>query len=153
VVEPVVVAIVLLWIVVIVQGLLLLGTLRQLGRLMTRLGGELPLDRATSLRVGDILPIALQSPSSPARRVTLFVSPTCSVCDQVLAGLSRVVPDPRQLTLVTQASQTAAKDYLDSYGLGRYPRITDPDGTLTEASGVSEVPFAIPVCQAEVRHG
>lgn len=129
--------------VVILQGLLLLGTLRQLGQLTRRLGGERPLDYATSLKVGDVLPEALRQPSNAAWRVILFVSPTCDICDQVLSGLSRLVSDPDQLVLVPQAPVTSAPEYLERHGLGDYLRVIDPGGALSEAAGVREVPLAV----------
>jgi hypothetical protein len=142
-VEALAVALVLLWVVVIVQGLLLVGTLRQLGRLMSRLGGEQPLDRPTTLRVGDALPDVLRQGPDVAWRVVLFVSPTCSVCEQVLSGLSRLVPDTRQLVLVPQASPTAAREYAEGYGLGSYAVVADPDGFVLDSIGIGEVPFAV----------
>ncbi len=142
-VDPLTIAVFLLFIVVVLQGALLLGTLRQLGQLTRRLGGERPLDHPTSLQVGDALPDVLRRPSQAKWRVVLFVSPTCGVCDQVLSGLSRLVPNPNQLVLVPQASPTAAREYLAGYGLGRYSSVDDPDGVVSESAGVREVPFAV----------
>lgn len=132
-----------LWVVVIAQGLLLIGTLRQLGRISRRLGGEHPMDRPAAIEIGDILPESIRHSPDVARRVVLFVSPSCGVCGEVLNHLAAVIPDAPQVVLVPNASAVEARDYLASHGLDGYPAVFDPEGAIAGAIGIREIPFAV----------
>lgn len=137
--------IIALWVVVIAQGLLLVGTLRQLGRISRRLGGEHPMDRPAAIEVGDLLPESIREGTGTHRRLALFVSPSCGICGQVLHHLASVVPDRSRLVLVPNASQVEASDYLGGHGLRGYPVVADPGGVIAEALGIREIPFAVVV--------
>ncbi len=132
----------LLWALVIIQGLILTGALRQIGQIWLRLGPERPLDRPTDLEIGqrlqaDWLPIARN------RRAILFVSPTCGVCEAVLSGLKPLMRSHEDLIIVCQATAEAAALYLAQYQLGEFPVVPDPDGALSSAAGINETPLAV----------
>jgi hypothetical protein len=137
-----VVALIGLGLAMIVQGLLLVGLLRQVGQISRRLGGEHPMDRASSIEIGQRLPDSLLGAASDLR-VVLFVSPSCSVCAGVLDNLARLVPEPRRVMLIVRAGTGETIDYLAGYGLGSYPYVADSSGSVADSMGIHEIPFAI----------
>lgn len=129
---------VVLWVLVLVLAVLLIGTLRQVGQLWQRLGPETPLDRPTELAIGSRLDVEWLPAGDGARRVVLFVSPTCGVCERVLGGLHRLLGPHDRLVLVCQSSEEVCAPYLAHYGL-----VADPDGSRIEAARVADIPFAV----------
>lgn len=141
-IDVTVVALIALGLAVIVQGLLLIGLLRQVGQISRRLGGEHPMDRASSIELGQRLPDSLLG-GGPNLRVLLFVSPSCSICAGVLDNLARLVPEPRRVLLIVRAGTGETVDYLAGYGLGSYPYIADSSGSVSDSLGIHEIPFAV----------
>lgn len=89
---------VLLWIVVILEGLLLLGTLRHVGKLAMRIGPENPLYRQTE--IGRAMVSAALPPPDGRTRLS-----SCGVCAQVLPGVASLVGDDAQLIVISQANE------------------------------------------------
>lgn len=131
----------LLWIVVALEGFLLLGTLRHVGRLALRMGPENPLYRQTEIGRTMVSP-ALPAPDGRTR-LLLFVSPSCGVCAQVLRGVAALIGDEAQLIVVSQADEEASYAYLLEHGLGDALLVADPDGALSNELGVRETPVAV----------
>ena len=101
------------------------------------------MDRPAAIELGDLLPESLREGPDADRRVVLFVSPSCSICGEVLHHIGAVVPDARRLTLVPNASEVEGREYLASHGLHGYPAVIDTGGAIADAIGIREIPFAV----------
>lgn len=133
----------LLWCVVVAQGLMLIGTMRNLGRLSLQVGPDRPLDRPSEIRIGvRFAPDWLPTPGV-SDRLVLFVSPSCGICRSVLSGLKDLMAPAVDLVIVCQSDPEEAHRYLGQFGLERIPVVADVDGAISGDAGVHEIPFAI----------
>jgi hypothetical protein len=133
---------VVLWVLVVAEALILTGALRQIGHLWRRIGPERPLDRLMDLEIGELMAVDWL-PASPLRRAVLFVSPSCGICEGVLAGLGPLLRSRDELVIVCQATAEAAARYLSTYGLSDLTLVADADGELSASVGINETPVAV----------
>lgn len=108
-----------------------------------RLGPERPLDRATSVPVGERLPVDWLPEARGERLLALFISPSCGICEAVLRDLARLLSNPVDVVFVCQASEAEARAYLGRYDLAEYPVIPDPTQARSQQAGVHDIPFAV----------
>ena len=82
------------WLLALVEGVIILALMRQVGTLLLRVGSSPLFDAGTGPPIGDVAPWLPDGNSNPADgRGTLlvFVSLGCGVCDLLLPGLGALV--------------------------------------------------------------
>jgi len=134
-------SVIAVWIIVLIEGVFLLGTLRYLGRISARLGPEVPLFQGTT--VVERLPVSALSPTAAQYRLLLFVAPGCGVCEPVLSGLKGRLRSDIATTIIARASETEAHAYVGRFGLARSELLADPQGEYATSAGVHETPVAV----------
>lgn len=143
--EPLLISYFALWAVVGGLALLMVGTLRELGRLRLLVGPDLPMDQDSGVELDQKFEPPWLPRLNNQPHLVLFVSPDCGICQNVLRGLGAVLV-PRgyeRVFVVCQSSEAAANSYLDGFGLSRVSRVSDVDGMLSREIGVREIPFAV----------
>ncbi len=148
----------ILWGVVLLEGVLLLGVLRQLGLLHHRLD---------SLRTGDEqrpgtqgLEIGTSAPEFTLRQVgggylslqdfrgqpvlLTFVSPGCGPCKLLLTDLAPLIADLQerglQTVLVSMVELADAEQLRDTFGIGA-PMVVQKGMEVSEAYNISVTPY------------
>ncbi len=149
-------ALIALWVVVILMGLLLAGALRQIGLFQLRLGDdlgalitEIGLDRGTQgpdfeaidATTGDRVRL---SDLSERPRLIVFVTPTCLACQQLAPHLNEVLDtrkDEFDFIVVCTGDESACRAFAHAARLA--PRLLIDESTkASEAYGIKLTPFA-----------
>jgi peroxiredoxin len=147
--EPLVISHLALWLLVTIQGLVLLGVVHALFR--TGAQGALNVDRgdldkreAPDFTAKDIAGATVSSSDLADRmRVFLFVSPNCSRCNVTLGELEALeYKADGNVVIVCQSQGETCRKLIDMYGLG-YRVLIDDERRLSKAFGVFQVPAAV----------
>jgi methylamine dehydrogenase accessory protein MauD len=149
-------ALVALWVVVILIGLLLAGALRQIGLFQLRLGDDLGalitdigLDRGAQgpdfevidAKTGDRVRLS-ELPVRP--RFLVFVTPTCLACQQLAPHLNEVMKTRKQefdFVVVCTGDESACRAFAHAYRL-EPTFLIDESTHASEAYDVKMTPFA-----------
>jgi hypothetical protein len=150
---PVLPALLALWVIVLFQGLIILGLVRTLrdlqaavqsGRLPQRLpvGAEGPRFSGTDLRTG----AEIDSSTLIGRElVILFLSDGCSFCRRLADGTRQVQVEPGQTRIaVCQGGPREAGVFVDLLA-SDIAVLADPDETLFSSFAISGTPSAVVV--------
>lgn len=84
---------ILLWLLVVAEGLMILALMRQVGTLLLRVGSRTPFDAGVGPAVGDTapwLPPAIAESSDDLATVLAFISLGCGSCQELVPGLNLV---------------------------------------------------------------
>lgn len=141
-----------LWALVVLQGLIALGSVRAIYRLGGGVGLDtLPLSEAR--RAGEPVPefaaldldgrLIDEHALTGHRSALLFVSPDCSSCSATLNELGALMlkVDGRVI-VVCRAGRTECRRLAEKYGID-VPVVVDEDRSLSEVFGVSFTPTAV----------
>lgn len=82
---------ILLWLLVITEGVVILALMRQVGTLLLRVGSRTAFDAGRGPSVGDTapwLPTAAQDSTDDLVTLLAFVSPGCGTCEELVPGLN-----------------------------------------------------------------
>lgn len=144
-----------LWLLVVLEGLVLLALARQIGILHARLGPVGARLMNSGPEIGDVAPL-LDVPDLAGRRITLgdarakrtllvFVTLTCSSCEQLLSGLRawrRTEQTSLEIVLVTAMEDRAeAREFVARHRLESFPLVLSRE--LTMQYRIGTVPYAI----------
>jgi methylamine dehydrogenase accessory protein MauD len=148
---------ILLWMVVIVQSILILGLLREVGLIQLRVGtqramgtrdqGLAPGSVAPDVRLEDALTGEPIRHGTDRARMLVFLDPTCGVCHSMVGPvgiLARAESDRLDVTAVCGAPAGDCREFLRD--VRPYARIaSDPDDEVKRLMRVSGSSFAIVV--------
>lgn len=145
---PFVLSYVALWVLVVLQGVILLGLTRALYELRQRDQGAdptsfqgLPVPDFTAVDLSGQPVSAASLAGEPA--VLLFVSPNCQSCMVTLAELKALTSDPRRgLVVVCHAGDDDCRRLAANYQL-TVPVVVDEDGEVMKRFGISGTPTAV----------
>lgn len=146
----------LLWAIVAVQGIFLMGALRQLGIIHLRLGSDPGvLITPEGLPRGALAP-DFEAPITPTgemvrrtdflgRRVmVVFLSPTCMSCKQLIPHLNAIHEERRDevaTLVVCHGAEGSCAEFVRRFGVR--PRVVaDLQNVIATSFGVSATPFA-----------
>lgn len=147
---------ILLWVVVILQGVIIYALTRQVGVLFERVAPAGALAMNKTLEVGQIAPdLALQSLSSGLVNVggvqadnksqlVFFVSPDCPVCKTLLPALkssAKAESDWLNVILASDGKQDDHAGYVKQQELSAFPYIVSE--LLGKSYGVAKLPYAV----------
>lgn len=147
---------ILLWVVVILQGVIIYALTRQVGVLFERVAPAGALAMNKTLEVGQIAPdLALQSLSSGLVNVggvqadnksqlVFFVSPDCPVCKTLLPALkssAKAESDWLNVILASDGKQDDHAGYVKQQELSPFPYIVSE--LLGKSYGVAKLPYAV----------
>ncbi|MFT6899499.1 MAG: methylamine dehydrogenase accessory protein MauD [Paraglaciecola sp.] len=147
---------ILLWGVVIIQGVIIYALTRQVGVLFERVAPAGALAMNKTLEVGQLAPdLALQSLSSGLVNVggvqadhksqlVFFVSPDCPVCKTLLPALkssAKAESDWLNVILASDGKQDDHAGYVKQQGLSAFPYIVSE--LLGKSYGVAKLPYAV----------
>jgi hypothetical protein len=134
---------VFVFIATIIEGVVLIGVLRQLGTILVQIGPPRPgLVEAAGPAAGLELGTDLVSADVPS--ILVFLNPTCQVCPVVAAALPDLEREFPEVEVVPVVVGPATEEKLE-YARGLGPRArTDLDGTY-ESWNVPGTPFAVGV--------
>lgn len=154
-----------LWIVVLAEGLLILGLMREVGLIQLRVGPIAAMGTPDQgLPVGVEAPdlnalgpdgrsiLALHSNGKP--RLFVFASPSCSVCHQMVEPIAILAKAERRfldVVVVCSDSQANCREFLKALD-GDCEIVIDDGGSVKKAFNVSGSSFAI-VVDAEGKVG
>lgn len=115
---------VLLWVIVVVEGALILSLMRQVGSLLLRVGSAHAVDAGTGPVVGELapwLPTPLSVPDESARTssVLLFMSMECGSCVDLVPAVNAVASSYRSLGVaaVAREPEDEVKRWIQRVGL------------------------------------
>jgi methylamine dehydrogenase accessory protein MauD len=155
VVETLVVAVALLWLLVIVLALMVLALARQVGVLHERVAPAGALQPTNGPRIGELTRAAVFSnlngaetsvggaSSGAQATLVLWISPTCPVC-RALVPTARSMAADERLRLVFASDGDKLEQhtaYVAELGIGAYPYIVSQELGMSYA--VSKLPFAV----------
>jgi methylamine dehydrogenase accessory protein MauD len=144
-----------LWLLLIVESLLLVAVVRQVGRLHSywarnETGAGLPLGSIAPVLVGNdvfgrSMPLAF---GGAQKTLIFFLSPGCSSCQVALKLVSMLNPlEDVRFVLVFGAGEIKVKLFVTTFtseeSLKDIPVLTDPDRVLTRHYQVAAVPYAV----------
>jgi peroxiredoxin len=142
-------AFIALWVVVVLQGLVVVGLVRELSDLRRlAMAGKLP----QRIRIGAQAP-RIQGVYSRANvsvdstdllgweLVVLFLSADCRICRRLADGVRTLGPGPRQRFIAICRSRADAQPFVDALATD-VPVLLDEDGSLHTAFGVTGSPVA-----------
>lgn len=153
----------LLWVAVLMQSILILSLMRQVGSLLLRVGSLRPLDAGYGPPIGHEapwLPPSFRVPSEDDKTLLLvFVSTTCSDCAALAHPLNAVAASYSQVSVVTVSADdeselaawaqrnrlrvavVSAPDAVEAYEIGGTPYafVVSPDGTIRARGGVNHI--------------
>ncbi len=142
---------VVLWVLVIFQGLVILGLFREVLTLKERtLGssrGQLPTGTRAPIFTGFELTHETTFDSSTllgtGNTVVLFVSPVCRVCRRLADGLGRSAEAlPERVVAVSLGSTEESRSFMERFG-GGVSIVVDDNGKIGDAFRVDGVPTAV----------
>lgn len=153
-IQALIVAVVLQWILILVLSGLLLVLFRQVGMLHERLGpvGALVLPGGPkageaapkfTLRALDGQNVSIGQQTGGRSTLLFFLSPTCPVCKTLIPVIKRIARDERDRLTVILASdgdEAAQRRMIEERGLREFPFVLSTD--LGLAYGVSKLPHA-----------
>ncbi len=165
VIEPVVlVSYVALWVLVVFQGLLLLGMVRAVAELSAsgRRSGRLGVPNTARLGTGQPSPGALTGERAPhfnavdalggrvdsasfdgQPRLLVFVAPSCPSCQEVWSDIEAVSAEYQAtVVLVCVARAQPCRQFAEQHELAR-PLLVDGEAVLATAFGISITPTAV----------
>ena len=136
-----------LWILVIAQGLILLGVVRLVYQIQHPAVGDGQLRRGQRAPQFNALDLAGAPITSAdfAGRVTalLFVSPKCPSCAATLAELDALRHKAQgNLAVICQANHEDCTRLVERYGFS-VPAVADEDDRISRLFGVSTTPMAV----------
>jgi methylamine dehydrogenase accessory protein MauD len=163
--EPVVlVSYVALWVVVVFQGLLLLGLVRAVAELSTsaRRSGTPGVPNTARLGAGQPTPGALTGQPAPRfnavdvlggrvdsasfdgqRRLLVFVAPSCPSCQEVWSDIEALSAEYRAtVVLVCVARAQPCRQFAEQHEVAQ-PLLVDGEAVLATAFGISVTPTAV----------
>lgn len=152
----------LLWVVVIVQGIVIVALLRQVGSLLLRVGVARPMDQGTGPPVGELAPWlpAEDGVLGPRMRLLAFVSTGCGTCEALAPALTAVAESYRDRISVTvigreplellmrwqrqhglKAPVVSEPGAFDAYGIDGLPYgyVIDADDHIVNRGGVNHI--------------
>jgi peroxiredoxin len=146
----------MLWVIVVVQGLVMIECLRQIGILRLRLGDEpgalIPpeaLDRGTpapafSLVDSRTLRRVTEESLRGRRSLALFMSPSCSPCRALAADMPRFADYYPEVNLVAFCSgpEAACAAFAKEFQFP-FPLLIDSLQSVSQAYGASRTPHAV----------
>lgn len=147
---------VLLWAVVIVQTVLLLGALRQLGLIQLRIGSDPGiLITAEGIPRGAMAPdfeAQLAASGTTVRRsefldrrlLLVFLSPSCVSCKQLIPHLNAIHKEYSKdvdILAVCNGSRRACADFARVFRIGP-PVVADLSNGIAASFGINATPFA-----------
>ena len=150
---PLVPAFVLLWVVVLFEGLVILGLLRTLrelqvavesGRIPQRLpvGAQAPRFAGTDVRTG----AEVDSSRLIGRElVILFLSDGCLFCRRLADGTRQVPAEPGQIRIAVCQGGAREADAFAGLLASDIAVLADPDGTVLSSFSISGTPAAVVV--------
>jgi thiol-disulfide isomerase/thioredoxin len=152
---------VILWLVLLVQGLAFLEVLRQMGTLRRQVGplqgaGVIPravetgkpLPELEAVRADDLKPAHWRDYLSTEVGVVVFLTMDCVTCRSMageLAGLAKDVPAEASVMAVVVGGVDEAVEFISRYELDAGLAVIDPDGSMTKTLGVSWSPGALTI--------
>lgn len=141
-----------LWLLVIFQGLLLLGLVRTVYRLQRSVAlGSMSVDgqalrgkTAPEFTATDVFGTSIESQSFAGKlRALLFVSPDCSSCTLTLREMEALEWKAEgSVIVICRASRDECRRLAEMYEL-RVPVLIDEDLALSELFAISSVPTAV----------
>jgi hypothetical protein len=137
----------LLVVLVVVNSLVLLALIRQVGLLLLRVGQVAPPRSITGPAPGETLPLPVGLlPPLGKRTLIVFVSTSCGTCDAILPAVRSTARRFRELdvVLVGDSSQDSFDTWLAGRG-GRVSAVASPG--ILEALDIPGTPFACVVDQ------
>jgi peroxiredoxin len=155
---PLLPAFIVLWAIVLFQGLVILGLLRTVralqvaiesGRIPQRLpvGAHSPRFTGTDLRAG----AGVDSSELTGRElVVLFLSDGCTSCRRLADGTRQVPVEPGQARIaICQGGAREARTFMDLLA-SDVAVLADPDGAVFASFGISSTPSAVVVGETGV---
>lgn len=155
---PLLPALIVLWAIVLFEGLIILGLLRTVrdlqvavesGRLPQRLpvGVHSPRFRGTDLRTGAEVD---SSQLIASELVVLFLSEACTFCRRLADGTRQVPVEPGQARIaVCQGGAHEARTFMDLLP-SDVVVLPDPDGAVFASFGISSTPSAVVIGETGV---
>lgn len=149
-----------LWGAVVLMGLFLLGTLREVGALRRRAAGTNPAVvplAEDGPRIGSFMPdlvvdsinghgvVALREPRGDTGMLLVFMSPMCEGCQHVIDPLNAVLRDPGRRVRVLgimRGDESACKSFLGLFPL-LAPVVRDELSAITRDLGVHRNPLGL----------
>jgi hypothetical protein len=131
---------ILLMAVVVIQGIVLAGVLRQLGGVMLHVGSPRHGDVGEGPERGVVVDLDELDVGRPS--ILVFVSPRCQLCKPIADALpivDRAFPEAQLLALVVNGSKSEREAYLSSL---KVPALSDADSLFSSWS-VPGTPFAV----------
>jgi methylamine dehydrogenase accessory protein MauD len=147
---------ILLWAVVILQGVIIYALTRQVGVLFERVAPAGALAMNKTLEVGQLAPdFTLQSLSSglvnvggvqadKKSQLVFFVSPDCPVCKTLLPAVKSSAKAESawlKVVLASDGKQDDHQGYVKNQGLSAFPYIVSE--LLGKSFGVAKLPYAV----------
>lgn len=152
--DPLVIALILLWIVVVALGVVVFALARQIGVLFERVAPMGALVTDGGPKVGEASPrfevatlaggrIAVGAPSGRSL-LLFFLSPTCPMCKKLLPVLKSAAKAERQwldVVLASDGEKARQETFVRQHDLGAFPYVLSSE--LGMGYRVNRLPFAV----------
>lgn len=154
-VQALVVAVILQWVLILAIAGLLVALFRQVGMLHERLGPVGALVLPGGPKVGEAAPrfdlaaldgqpVSIGGGQGTRSTLVFFLSPTCPVCKTLLPVVKRIAQEERDrlgVVLASDGDEAAQRAMVEERGLRAFPLVLSTE--LGMAYGVSKLPHAV----------
>ncbi|MGI8616889.1 MAG: TlpA family protein disulfide reductase [Actinomycetota bacterium] len=132
-----------LWILVVVEGLLLVAVMRQVGTLLIRVGTVKPIDAGSGPAVGEDAPwVPSSDPGDRRSWLLVFMSTTCGSCDSLVPAVNAVAASYRSSIRIVVLAREKQR-VLDSWAEKRKVRVRHESAVEPfDLYGVEGTPYA-----------